>query len=154
MSGEGAAILEFRGAWRFLSNFWLCPVPYAGLVYPSAEHAFQAAKTADPASRALVAACATPGEAKRAGRGLELRPGWEGPVRTQVMYMVTASKFFSDPVLASWLAATYPARLVEGNHWHDNFWGDCHCGELSRCLEPGRNLLGLLLEGVRTACVG
>ena len=37
-------IVEFRGAYRFLSNFYLCDV--AG--WRSVEHTFQAAKTTDP----------------------------------------------------------------------------------------------------------
>lgn len=36
---------DFRGAYRWLSNFHLSPVELDGLIYPSTEHAFQAAKT-------------------------------------------------------------------------------------------------------------
>jgi ribA/ribD-fused uncharacterized protein len=155
VSGEGGLVIaEFRGSWRFLSNFWPCAVRYDGALYPSAEHAYQAAKTTDPDMRLYIAQCRTPGEAKRAGRDLPLRPGWDGPLRTKVMLMVVADKFLRNPELAGWLAATGGARLVEGNTWHDNFWGDCHCGKLSGCSLPGRNLLGLLLEGVRVGCSG
>jgi hypothetical protein len=33
-------IKGFLGEYSFLSNFYLCPVYYEGLVYPSSENAF------------------------------------------------------------------------------------------------------------------
>lgn len=38
-------IERFDGMYKFLSNFYMTPIEYEGLVYPSSEHAFQAAKT-------------------------------------------------------------------------------------------------------------
>ena len=46
------------------------------------------------------------------------------------------------------LVATDNARLVEGNTFHDNFWGDCRCGG-PRCSESGVNMLGELLMAER-----
>ena len=40
-------IKEFNGKYRFLSNFWECPVFHEGKVWASSEHAFQAMKTLD-----------------------------------------------------------------------------------------------------------
>ena len=43
--------------------------------------------------------------------------------------------------------ATGGAVLVEGNTWHDNYWGCCTC---SRCAgRRGRNNLGRLLMKLR-----
>lgn len=154
VTGGDMVVFGFQGAYRFLSNFYTVPVPYAGLLYPSAEHAYQAAKTLDPWWRNAVANCPTPGEAKRMGREVPLRPGWDGPARTKVMLLVVTAKFFTSPEMARNLAATRSARLVEANSWHDNFWGDCTCGNRPECGEPGRNLLGLMLEGVRLAIIG
>lgn len=53
-------IREFRGLYGFLSNFWPSPVIWQGVLYPSVEHAYQAAKTDDPAWIARIAAAATP----------------------------------------------------------------------------------------------
>jgi predicted NAD-dependent protein-ADP-ribosyltransferase YbiA (DUF1768 family) len=43
--------------------------------------------------------------------------------------------------------------MIEGNWWHDNFWGDCYCnnksGKHPECLKPGLNKLGLLLMNLR-----
>lgn len=153
MSDE-RVIAEFQGSWRFLSNFHPASVVYGGWAMPTAEHAYQAAKTRpdDFEGKRLISECATPAEAKRAGQGLVLRDGWED-VKAKVMLGVLCDKFFRHPELGRHLAATYPARLVEGNVWHDNFWGDCTCGKKLQCSSPGRNVLGLLLEGVRTACL-
>lgn len=142
-----AAVSSFTGEHSFLSNFWACHVPYAGYGYPSAEHAYQAAKTVLPAERRRIAACETPGAAKRAGRSLALRPDWE-QLKKRVMLAVVLSKFQENPELAEQLAATGDAPLAEGNHWHDNFWGDCRCGRQA-CREPGLNALGRCLETVR-----
>ena len=40
-----AKIGEFDGKFRFLSNFYPSPIFYDGILYPTVEHAFQAAKT-------------------------------------------------------------------------------------------------------------
>ena len=44
-----APITEFQNQHRFLSNFWRAEVVHEGIAYPSAEHAYQAAKTLDVA---------------------------------------------------------------------------------------------------------
>lgn len=63
------------------------------------------------------------------------------------MLRIVRSKFNSNPEIAEKLIATYPETLVEGNHWHDNTWGDCSC---ARCRDiPGKNLLGQILMTVR-----
>jgi predicted NAD-dependent protein-ADP-ribosyltransferase YbiA (DUF1768 family) len=38
-------IKEFKGDYAFLSNFYLCRVPYGGRVFPSSEHAFMSMKS-------------------------------------------------------------------------------------------------------------
>lgn len=43
----------------------------------SAEHAYQAAKTLDPAQQAHVMIAATPGESKRRGQRVTLRDDWD-----------------------------------------------------------------------------
>src|SRR4051794_3834113 len=68
----------FQGEYRFLSNFWPAEVVDEGITYPTAEHAYQAAKSLDMGGRRRIARIATPGEAKRAGEAMALRPDWEG----------------------------------------------------------------------------
>ena len=129
----------FFGVFAFLSNFHICQIVYDGVLYPSAEHAYQAAKTTDPGKRLKVAACKTPGGAKRQGRKVRLRPNWES-IKVDIMREVLQSKF-SYPELSSLLLATGDALLLEENSWEDRYWGVVN--------GDGLNVLGNLLMEVR-----
>lgn len=133
-------ITEFSGPNRYLSNFWMAPVELEGIVYPSTEHAFQAAKSLDPEVRKRIAALAKPSEAKAEGKKIALRPDWES-VKTQYMRFLVWAKFSTHPELKAKLLSTGTARLVEGNTWGDTVWGVCN--------GQGENRLGLILEEVR-----
>ncbi len=65
-----SSISLFRGAHFFLSNFFLHPIDYEDMRYPSTEHAFQAAKSLDIETRRSIAILKTPGEAKKAGHAI------------------------------------------------------------------------------------
>jgi ribA/ribD-fused uncharacterized protein len=140
-----AVIDNFDGEFAFLSNFYPSPVAYEGAQYPTIEHAFQAAKTLDQTERERVRLAATPGNAKRIGRRVHLREDWE-EIKVDVMRSLLAAKF-SDERLKQNLLATRDATLVEGNTWHDNYWGDCRCDRCGK--RNGANMLGNLLMQVR-----
>lgn len=140
---------SFSGKYRFLSNFFHTPVEFEGAVYLSVEHAYQAAKTHDPVVRAFFTRVISPVKAKHMGRLVSLRSDWND-VRDDVMLELLRKKFTHSlcDLLRFYLVQTWPAKLVEGNTWHDNYWGDCRCGR-SECLSPGENRLGTLLMQVR-----
>ena len=138
-------IVEFDGDYAFLSNFYPSTIYHDGITYPTNEHFFQAMKTLDIDERKAIAAAETPGLAKRMGRNVKLRPDWE-KIKVDVMRLGLILKF-TDAELAEKLIATGDEELVEGNWWHDNTWGNCHCTECSR--KGGRNLLGMLLMELR-----
>lgn len=129
----------FTGEFRFLSNFFPVAVEYETLRYPTAEHAFQAAKTVDRALRERIRALPTASAAKRTGRSLVLRPDWE-QVKLPVMEQILRAKF-RHPVLRAQLLRTHPRPLVEVNTWGDRFWGVCD--------GTGENHLGHLLMALR-----
>lgn len=138
-------ILEFRGANAFLSNFHEGGIEYDGLSFRSAESAFQAAKTLDMGERQKFVNLSA-SEAKRLGRRVTLRPDWES-VKEDIMLGILRAKFAPGSGLAKRLLDTGEATLVEGNRWHDNYWGTCLC---QRCAGKARlNRLGKLLEQVR-----
>jgi ribA/ribD-fused uncharacterized protein len=141
-------ITSFTGDYRFLSNFFPSPVPYDGQMWRTAEHAYQAMKANDWEYRAEIRLLVTPGEAKRRGQTIPLRPGWDG-LKKIIMLEIVLAKFRRAHAFARKLAATGDAHLVEGNTWHDNFWGDCRCGRNLECSLPGQNALGTILEAVR-----
>ena len=139
-------IREFKGRYRFLSNFWYASVRYEGVCYSSVEHAYQAAKTTDSAEREHVRDAPTAAAAKRAGRYVRLRRDW-GAIRLDVMRALLLSKFSDNADLARKLLDTGDAELVEGNDWGDVFWG--------KCRGMGENHLGRLLMEVRSVlCQG
>jgi ribA/ribD-fused uncharacterized protein len=141
-------VLQFQGEYRFLSNFWPAKVKLGGIYYPSVENAFQAAKTLDLDKRKWFLDVPA-GEAKRIGQNLDLRPDWEA-VKLLVMNYLVRQKF-SDTLLHKKLFSTAPGKLVEGNYWHDQFWGDCICSK--HISIPGENHLGLILMKVRDGVV-
>ena len=135
---------SFSGQYAFLSNFYAHEIEYEDAVYPTNEHAFQAAKTDDKAARAAIAAAATPTQAKKLGRSVDLIPGWDQYWRYWTMENLIYVKFSPKSSLSLDLLITSPRALIEGNAWHDQIWGDCRCGGFS-CRTVGMNLLGYML---------
>lgn len=136
-------IAGFQGTYRWLSNFWPAPVVYEGVLYPTTEHAYQAAKTEDTTARLRIAQLLNPGDAKRAGRSLRMRPDWDN-VKRAVMLDLLRQKFAVEP-LRSKLLATEPHELFELNTWGDTFWGVVQRADGFY----GLNVLGNLLMQIR-----
>jgi N-glycosidase YbiA len=135
-------IKSFRGAYRFLSNFYPCSVSYNERKYPSVEHAYQAAKSPhDPAYQAKILRIPADeaGQAKALGQSVTLREDWED-VRIDIMLDLIRQKF-RHPKLRIQLKSTDEAELIEGNYWFDTFWGVCN--------GHGENHLGKILMKVR-----
>lgn len=130
---------RFTGEYEFLSNFYPSEVEYKGIKFPTVEHAFQAAKCKTKEEMQKFTEYETPGKAKRAGRKVDLRDGWE-TVKLFVMEELLRQKF-SNPAMARKLLDTGGIVLVEGNHWNDTFWGVCD--------GKGENHLGVLLMKIR-----
>lgn len=141
-----ATIQEFTGEYRFLSNFYLAPVEWNGTVWPSSEHAYQAAKTLDLATQELIRNLPTPAAAKKAGKLVKMRSDWDD-VKVLCMLEILRSKFTLNADLRAQLLATGDAHLEEGNWWKDVFWGVCPVGS-----GRGLNMLGKLLMEVRAEC--
>ena len=139
-ASDSAAIVAFRGQYRWLSNFHRAEIVVGSHTYPTNEHAFQAHKTLDRAERARIRRLSDPGDARAAGRSLPLRADWED-VKQAVMLLCVRAKFTQHADLAGRLLATGDAHLEEANTHGDRVWGtvDGH----------GSNLLGVLLMQVR-----
>lgn len=139
-------IYEFKGRYRFLSNFAPSPFEWNGVLANTVEHHFNAAKTLNPFERAQVYAQTSAADAKKVGRQVTLRPEWDDRIRFEVMTELLRLKF-SDPVLRDQLLNTWPLYLVEGNRWHDQTWGNCLCDRHAE--EHGANHLGKTLMYIR-----
>lgn len=130
---------SFTGEYAFLSNFYDAPVIYNGLKYKNNEAAFQAQKLEHNMDRRQFTDL-PPNEAKRLGRKVLLRDGWDN-IRLTEMFGIVLAKFRQNPELAKKLVDTGDAYLEEGNWWNDKYWGVCN-GE-------GRNMLGKILMVIR-----
>jgi len=133
------AIDNFSGEFEFLSNF------FREIGKPTVEHLYQAAKTNDEGWKQTIINAETPGRAKRLGRKAPMRSDWE-QVKVQVMFDLIREKF-KDPILKTKLIDTFPTYLIEGNKWHDNFWGSCSCMKCRGDVQS--NMLGFILMQVR-----
>lgn len=132
-------IKGFFGDYRFLSNFEPALVEYGGLMFPSTENAYQAAKTTDIEQRGKFMYI-TPAESKKLGRKIVIRDDWEA-IKLDVMKKVCLYKFEYDKELKAKLLATGTKYLEETNYWKDTFWGVCN--------GIGQNHLGKILMEIR-----
>lgn len=140
----------FDGSYRFLSNFANFPLKINGICFPTSEHVYSAMKTTNIEERRYIATLRSPGEAKRYGRKLAVRPEWDrrndgSPgIKFDIMRHILKAKFSQHPVLAKKLLATGDTELLEGNTWGDMIWGvDHQTGK-------GANHLGIMLMDRRS----
>jgi ribA/ribD-fused uncharacterized protein len=131
-------IYGFKGEYRFLSNFSLCNVTLDGIIYPTTENAYQAAKTLNVIDRLPLQICSA-AHAKKIGRSLKLRSDWE-QVKIQTMYDLNVQKF-SNSHYKELLQKTGDLYIEETNTWKDIFWGVCN--------GVGSNHLGKILMKIR-----
>lgn len=122
--------------YKFLMNGYACGVHLDDVIYPSVEHAFQAAKTLSVDIRNKIFAAVDAKEAKKIGKGLILRSGWDD-MREDIMSSLLKEKFWKSYFRMK-LLQTQDAELVAGG---DKFWGKAH--------GVGENRLGKLLMKIR-----
>lgn len=147
------SINRFEGEYRFLSNFFIEPDG------TTVEHEFQADKTLVEDERKWILSQPTPGKAKRAGskRGLNgrkitLREDWE-EIKVERMRHWVRRKFMDHRDIRIKLLDTSGLVLIEGNDWHDTFWGICDGTCRSGPHKPfGDNNLGIALMDIRRFC--
>lgn len=133
-------ILRFYGEYSFLSNFYEVPVMY-DFLYGSSEAAYQAQKCANQKEFQKFTEY-RPAQAKKIGRRIEVRPDWN-EIKVLVMKDIVWAKFRQNPEIAQLLLETGDSEIIEGNRWHDTFWGvDLKTGE-------GENHLGKILMETR-----
>jgi ribA/ribD-fused uncharacterized protein len=129
-----------ESGYDFLSNFYRSTVRYEGRLYPTVEHAYQAAKSLDDGVREMIRRQPDPMQAKKMGQGIQRRTDWDD-VRVDIMRSLVHEKF-ENPFLRPRLKETGTAMLVMGNRWNDTFWGVCR--------GTGENWLGRILMEERS----
>lgn len=139
-------ILQFQDEYRWLSNHWPSIIVFQGITFPTVEHAYVYSKTIvqEEQDLFLQAQPMSAAQAKRAGKLLTLRSDWED-VRLNFMLDFTRQKY-RNQVLRNKLIDTGNCLIVEGNTWHDYFWGQCN--------GKGENNLGKIIMKVREELIG
>jgi ribA/ribD-fused uncharacterized protein len=142
---------RFEGKYFFLSNFYPSPFVFKEgedeFVAKTVEHYYQYMKTPSLEEGIGILEADTPAEAKRLGRLSYLREDWED-IKVEVMMTALREKF-AIPELREKLLATGDAHLIEGNNWHDNYWGICTCPKCTAKDIVGKNVLGRCLMKIR-----
>jgi len=139
-------IKEFKDEYHWLSNFFDCELEYEGISYPTVEHFYVSMKTTDIELRQTISKIETPGKAKRFGqKEIDIRDDWDD-IKISIMQYGLNVKF-NKPYFKELLLSTGDQKIIEGNLWHDNFYGSCHCDE---CGDKGRNILGKMIMELRT----
>lgn len=117
---------SFKGEYDWLSNFFSQPILYRNLRWLSAEHAYQAMKTAKVSEQEQIRLGApTPAIAKRMGQRVTMRPSWDQR-KLPFMKSIVDHKFAFGFLAAQKLVNTEDAILIDGNTWGDLFWGQCN----------------------------
>ena len=148
-SRESPSVIDrFTGENHWLNNRSYDQSGYGGHFYPTVEHAYAAAKSADDGDRSEIAGIPAAKEAYELGRQVQLRPEWNTRLRYEAMYTALSAKF-KDPGLAGKLEATGDALLIDGVTNHDQHWSDCHCEKHFE--SPGANHLGRALMAIRAS---
>lgn len=138
-------ITEFKGEYRWLSNFWKFDTPLVyqkRLIFETAEHFYQAMKSESYSVRELISKHPSKG-LKSFQKRYKVRDDWED-IKLDVMLYILRYKFSeNNPNLRHKLIETGDLYIQEGNYWCDTFWGvDLRTG-------VGENNLGKLLMKVR-----
>ena len=136
------AIKEFKGKFRFLSNFYNSPFMIDDIEFKTVEHWFQSQKTTNNDEQLIIRSAKTPALAKSLGKKCHLREDWE-EIKINVMEQGVRAKFNQNPKLKELLIETGDQRLAEGNRWGDTFWG------IDLRTSKGLNHLGKILMNVR-----
>lgn len=130
--------MYMTGKYAFLSNYYTCDILYKGILYNSAETAFQLQKY--PLEQRKKYCRLYPWEVKPLGRKAPINiEEWDAK-KDEIMFEIVKCKFEQYPDLANKLIKiTEP--IVEHNDWNDTYWGVCNGN--------GQNKLGQILAEIR-----
>ena len=144
--------LAFCSQHTCFSNFHQAPVKYNGIVYTSAEQAFQVAKARSGALHELADQMTTqinPLTIKRLGKKATPPPNWQNE-RDMIMHDIVKAKFIQNEEIKQKLLTTKAALFIEATR--DTYWGagaTLNSKEIREGSWAGTNTLGNTLVQVR-----
>ena len=96
--------LELKGPYKCLGNSYSATILVEGITYPSVEHAFQAAKVSDRATKFQISK-ASLAEVRNLLEDIWIRPNWND-VKYATLHQLVKLKFESNKELAKVLLGT------------------------------------------------
>jgi ribA/ribD-fused uncharacterized protein len=141
------SINEFRYEYYFLSNFSNFGLDYKGVHFKNSEQAYQWEKAENEEDKLKILQTSSAKEVKALGHKIKCDIVKWDTNKINVMEDILMAKF-SQSYLKNRLLATGNSILIEGNYWHDNYWGSCYCYKCEKI--DGQNILGKILMKVRT----
>jgi hypothetical protein len=137
-------IRGFFGEYKWLSNFYICPVVYEGIEYQSATNAYQAAKVKPECRYDFIDV--QPHISKTMWKKYSLvddsKEEWD--VRKfDVMVQIVFDKFMRNKDLRVKLRKTGGKYLENTSDWGSQYWG------YDVTLKRGKNQLGVILMTMR-----
>ena len=135
----------FFGEYRWMSNFFICPVQYEGVEYQSAENAYQSSKI-KPEFRVDfidVQPYVAKTMWKKYPRVDASKDEWDAR-KFNVMAQIVFYKFTRNMDLRVKLLKTNDRYLEETNSWGDFYWGH----DINQ--KRGENQLGIILMSTRS----
>ena len=128
-----------------MRNDFKASVKLEGMVYPSVEHAFQAAKTVDSLLRESIANASDGRSAKQIGQSFDISEDWDEE-RVRVMEFLIRQKFSEHEDLREKLLNTGD-QLIRMVNRRDRFWGMIYNADEGEFI--GDNTLGEIIMKVR-----
>lgn len=145
-------VISFQSPHSPFSNLYIAPIKRNGIIYQSAEHAFQHSKAVHCKDYVLARAILNepnPFDAMAIGKHVEITDDWPN-CQLEVMSSILQAKLEQVPAFHSALKASDKHHLVENTR--SLYWGAGVPYNSDRIFDrtyPGKNKLGLLLEEIR-----
>lgn len=116
-------VLFYEVLFYMFSNFSSFMVEFLGLLWPTAEHAYQAAKFTDPELREKIRNARSAHDAKKIARENDAlkRPNWDS-IKIPIMKEILRCKRDQHPYVKESLMKTRGKILIEDSP-KDSFWG-------------------------------
>jgi ribA/ribD-fused uncharacterized protein len=143
--GDTIMIPKFEGEYSCFSNFYPRSVLYNGKRYKTKEHAFQCQKATNQKDFDFIFNAVTPYQAKKRSRTIKIKGNWKES-RRWIMHDIVLAFFTEWSDLRKILLDSGDQELIEGNEYHDKYWGVCD--------GVGENWLGKILMLTRDELKG
>jgi hypothetical protein len=114
-------VLFWGGKYNCFSNFSAYQIEFEGEVYPTSEHAYQAAKFSDKVVKQQIQQARSAQEAFHLGQQPGRRDDWQD-VKVSIMESILRNKLDQHSFIQKKLIATGDRQIIEASPV-DSFWG-------------------------------